>query len=125
MYNLIVGFIDGVASPDRLLEYTDDAARQYVAPSGAVDVSRLVNLPTRVMPELQDKQSLQVARVGSVADLALIGRDYRFRFVPDPAVPCDCLRSDRESIAVAGDRRLGVQPSPLGGQERRSLPSAS
>jgi hypothetical protein len=77
MYNLIVGFVDGVASADRLLEHTDDAVRQHVAPSGAVDVSRLVSLPTLVMPELQDPRSPQVARVGDVADLALVGRDYR------------------------------------------------
>lgn len=93
MYNLIVGFIDGAASADRLLEYTDDVARQYVAPSGALDVSRLVNLPALVMPELQDTQSPQVARVGDVADLTLVGRDYRFRFLPNPAVPV--IASDR------------------------------
>lgn len=93
MYNLIVGFIDGVASADRLLEYTDDTVRQYVAPFGAVDPSRLVGFPTLVMPELQDKGSPQVARVGEVADLVLVGRDYRFRFVPNPAVPP--IASDR------------------------------
>lgn len=93
MYNLIIGFIDGLASRDRLLEYTNDGLRQYVAPSGAVDVSRLVNLPTLVMPELQDGRSPQVARVGYVTDLALVGRDYRFRFVPNPAEPA--IASDR------------------------------
>src|SRR5690242_19186132 len=93
MYNLIVGFIEGVASQDRMLEYTDDAVRQYVAPSGALDVSRLVNFPTLVMPELHDKRSTQVARVGEIADLVLRGRDCRFRFVPDPAIPA--IVSDR------------------------------
>jgi hypothetical protein len=93
MYNLIVGFIEGVASQDRMLEYTDDAVRQYAAPSGALDVSRLVNFPTLVMPELQDRRSPQVARVGDIADLVLTGRDYRFRFVPDPAIPV--IASDR------------------------------
>jgi len=93
MYNLIVGFGDGVASGDRLLEHTDGAVRQYVAPSGAVDVTRLASFPTLVMPELQDRQSPQVARVGDVAELALVGRDYRFRFVPNPAVPA--IASDR------------------------------
>jgi hypothetical protein len=93
VYNLIVGFTAGVASEDRLLEYTDDAVRQYVAPSGAVDASRLVSFPTLLMPELQDKQSPQVARVGDVADLNLAGRDYRFRFVPNPAIPA--IASDR------------------------------
>ena len=93
MYNLIVGFIDGVVSEDRLLEYTDEAMQQFVAPFGEVDVSRLVNLPTLVMPELQDRRSPQVARVGYVADLVPIGRDYRFRFVPNPTVPA--IASDR------------------------------
>ena len=103
MYNLIVGFIDGEAPASRMLEYTEDAIRQYVAPSGAVDVSRLVNLPTLVMPELQDRQSLQVARVGHIADLALVGRDYRFRFLPNPTVPA--ISSDRIERA---SRRLQI-----------------
>jgi hypothetical protein len=93
VYNLIIGFTDGVASGDRLLEYTDDAVRQYVAPSGAVDVSRLGSYPALVMPELRDMRSPQVARVGDIADLTLAGRDYRFRFVPDPEVPA--IASDR------------------------------
>lgn len=93
MYNLIVGFVDGVASADRLLEHTDGAVRRWVAPSGAVDVSLLGGFPTLVMPELQDRRSPQVARVGDVADLALAGRDYRFRFIPNPAIPA--IASDR------------------------------
>jgi hypothetical protein len=103
VYNLIVGFVDGVASQDRLLEYTDDAVREYVAPSGAVDPSRLGSFPTLVMPELQDKRSPQVAHVGDVADLTLTGRDYRYRFVPDPAVPP--IASDRIERA---SRRLDI-----------------
>jgi hypothetical protein len=45
------------------------------------------------MPELRDKRSPQVARVGYVVDLSLVGRDYQFRFVPNPAVPA--IASDR------------------------------
>jgi len=93
MYNLIVGFIDGEAFASRMLEYTEAAVREYVAPSSAIDVSRLVNLPALVMPELQDSRSLQVARVGHIENLTLVGRDYRFRFVPNPAVPA--IASDR------------------------------
>jgi hypothetical protein len=87
VYNLIVGFTDGVVSGDRLLEYTDEVTQEYVAPSGAVDTSRLVRFPALLMPELRDKRSPQVARVGDITDLTLAGRDYRFRFVPDPTVP--------------------------------------
>lgn len=93
MYNLIVGFIDGEAFASRMLEHTEAAVRQYVAPSSAVDVSRLINLPALVMPELQDSRSRQVARVGHIENLTLVGRDYRFRFVPNPAVPA--IASDR------------------------------
>jgi hypothetical protein len=93
MYNLIVGFTDSVVSRDRLFEHTEGAVRQYIAPSGAVDLSLLASFPTLMMPELQDSGSPQVARVGDVTDLALAGRDYRFRFVPNPAVPV--ISSDR------------------------------
>lgn len=86
MYNLLVGFPDGTAFRDRVVEHTDDAIRAYVAPGGRVEPSRLVNLPTLVMPELGDSEP-QVARVGRIENLVLSGSDYRFRFVPNPAVP--------------------------------------
>lgn len=103
MYNLIVGFIDGEVFANRMLERTEDVIRQFVAPYGAVDVFRLTSLPTLVMPELQDRQSPQVARVGDIADLALVGDNYRFQFLPNPTVPT--ISSDR--IARAS-RRLGI-----------------
>ncbi|MER7420845.1 hypothetical protein ABT346_29370 [Micromonospora peucetia] len=85
MYNLLVGFPDGTAFGGRMVEHTDDAVRAYVAPSGRVDTSRLINLPTLVMPELGDREP-QVARVGHIENLMLSGSDYRFRFVPNPLV---------------------------------------
>ena len=107
MYNLIVGFIDGNVPADRMFEHTEPAIRQwvtpYVTPPGAVDVSRLASLPTLVMPELQDRQSPQVARVGDIADLAFTGRDYRFGFRPNPTV--HTIPSDRIERA---SRRLGI-----------------
>jgi hypothetical protein len=87
MYNLIVGFTGGQASADRVVEYTDNAILQYIAPSGAVDPARLPNLPTLLMPEVQDSGSRQVARVGHVEDLTLTGGLHRFRFVPTPGIP--------------------------------------
>src|SRR5436190_9070842 len=105
MYNLIVGYIDEVPA-DRMLEYTELAIKQwvspYASPSGLGDVSRLASLPTLVMPELQDTQSPQVARVGQIAYLEPMGRNYRFGFLPNPAVPA--IASDR--IARAR-RQLG------------------
>jgi hypothetical protein len=51
MFNLLVGFSEGTALGGRVVEYTDDAIRAYIAPAGRVDTSRLLNLPTLVMPE--------------------------------------------------------------------------
>ena len=94
VYNLIVGFIDGEVWANRMLEYTEDAMRQYVVtPYGAVDVSRLASLPALVMPELQNRQSPQVARVGDIADLAFAGGNYRFQFRPNESVPA--ISTDR------------------------------
>jgi hypothetical protein len=87
LFNLIIGFTEGQASPDRVLEWTDDRVKEWVSPSGIPDYSRLRNLPTLVMPELQDKQSQQVARVGYVEDISMSGRTLRFRFVPHLAFP--------------------------------------
>lgn len=86
MYNLLVGFPDGTAFGGRVVEYTDDVIRAYVAPGGRVDPWRLVNLPTLVMPEL-GSDGRQVARVGRVENLVLSGSDYRFRFLPSPVIP--------------------------------------
>lgn len=87
MFNLIVGFLDGQASAERVLEYTEDAIRQYIAPVSGIDLPRLRNLPTLLMPEPQDRRSSQIARIGHIEDLTVNGRTYRFRFVPNPAIP--------------------------------------
>lgn len=84
MYNLLVGFPEGSAFASRVVEYTDDVIRTYLAPGGRIDPTRLVNLPTLVMPETGDSTARQVARIGHIEDLALVGQDYRFRFVPSP-----------------------------------------
>jgi hypothetical protein len=87
MYNLIIGFLRGEVAVERVLEYTDDEVKAWVAPGGTLDVARLRNLPTLLMPEPQDSTSEQVARVGRIEDMTLNGRVWRFRFVASPAVP--------------------------------------
>ncbi|GAA2587078.1 hypothetical protein GCM10010435_76650 [Winogradskya consettensis] len=102
MYNLIVGFTDGEASPDRVVEYTDDAIRAYVEPGGKPDVARLLNLPTLVMPEI-DRGSPQVARVGHLENLRLDGRNYRFRFVPSavsPEISCSRIQAVADRLDI-------------------------
>lgn len=86
MYNLLVGFPDGEAYPERVVEYTDDVIKAYIAPAGRVETSRLINLPTLVMPETRSGER-QVARVGHMESLALSGRSYRFRFAPNTGIP--------------------------------------
>jgi hypothetical protein len=88
VYNLLVGFTEGVADRSRVVEHTDDAVRAYVASSGEVDLARLIHLPTLVMPEIGHSAARQVARVGYLEDLAVFtSKQYRFRFVPNPEVP--------------------------------------
>lgn len=104
MYNLIVGDTGegigvhvGVYGRDRMLEYTDPLIRQYMTTSphaaglstGGPDwpePSRLLNLPTLLMPELGFADCRQVARVGRLEYLQVVGGEYRFRFLPNPAV---------------------------------------
>lgn len=86
MYNLLVGFPDGTAFASRLFEYTDVGVKSVVAPGGGIDVARLMNLPTLLMPEI-GSDAPQVARVGRIEGLVRSGADYRYRFIPDPSVP--------------------------------------
>lgn len=86
MYNLLVGLRDGSARAERVVEFTDAEVMSYVAPAGKVDPSRLLNLPTLVMPELGDSSSRQVARIGHIENLTLTGADYTYRFVPNPDI---------------------------------------
>jgi hypothetical protein len=86
MYNLLVGFPDGEAYKERVVEYTDDAIRAYIAPGGTLDTSRLLNLPALVMPEIGigDPQSPRVGRIDYVKQS---GKNYQFRFAASSAIP--------------------------------------
>lgn len=88
VYNLLVGFAEGVADRSRVVEHTDDFVHAYVAPRGEVDIARLIHLPTLVMPEIGTSTARQVARVGHIEDLTVFTpKQYRFRFVANPEVP--------------------------------------
>lgn len=88
MYNLLVGYTEGVADRSRVVEHTDDAVRAYISPGGQVDPARLINLPTLVMPEIGHSTSRQVARVGHIEGLAVhTPKLYRFRFVANFEIP--------------------------------------
>lgn len=103
MFNLLIGLTDGQVGPDRLLEYTDEAIRGFLRPNGEFDPARVMGLPTLLMPELGDTRSEQIARVGHIESLTRAGRFYRFRFVPNPAMPE--INTDRLAT-LAGELRV-------------------
>lgn len=86
MYNLLIGFAPGVALGGRILEYTEPHVVEYVKPPAGLDLARLSGLPTLVMPEVGFDEP-QVAQVGHVTDLAWVGGNLHFRFVPNGTVP--------------------------------------
>lgn len=87
MYNLIVGAVDGTLGVGRFLEVVEPGLEEIVRPGGVPDTTRLLELPTLLMPEMGDDRSPQVAQAGNVLSVAKTGRDYRFRFLRNPAVP--------------------------------------
>jgi hypothetical protein len=104
MFNLIMGYSAGnEMQAARMFEYTDDEVEEFIAPGGIVNTSKLVSLPTLVMPELQDRDSEQIARVGHVEDLFLVGQDWRYRFVPNPSVapiPTDRIEAAARELRI-------------------------
>ncbi|GAA1560506.1 hypothetical protein GCM10009827_097210 [Dactylosporangium maewongense] len=102
MYNLLVGFPDEEAYAERVVEYTDEAIRSYIEPGGRLDTSRLLNLPTLVLPETGNDQP-QIARVGRLESMKVSGKVYHFRFVPSPTMPA--IPSARIGALAA---RLGI-----------------
>lgn len=87
MFNLIVGFTDGTATKDRMLEYTADDVKEFLQPDGSLDLGRLARLPTVVMPETGFADEKQVARVGKLTNLRWKGRELHFNLVDTPGIP--------------------------------------
>lgn len=114
MYNLLIGATRGAVGGDRLLEYTTDDIRQYIAPGatsrnvhGEVRTDRLLNLPTLLMPEIGSGDAEhQIARVGHVASVIKNGNDYTFTFVPNPAIapiPSEQIKASASQFGIIHD----------------------
>lgn len=111
MYNLLMGYTGGEAGADRMLEYTSDAVRQYVAPSTAggsartpIRFERLLNLPALVMPETGFVDVPQIARVGRISDIVPSGRSYRYTFTPNSAIdpiPTALIEAAGDALDIA------------------------
>lgn len=78
---------DTAIRADRLLEYTEPSVKVKIMRGDEVDTEGLKRMPALVMPELQDSTRRQVATVGTIESVRLVGRDCKFRFVPDPDIP--------------------------------------
>jgi len=86
LYNLIVG--RGALGPleeGRIFEYTDQGVQDAL--NGTDDMPTAVRgLPTLYMPELQDREAEQAARVGDLTRFDRQGRNYRITFTPNPTI---------------------------------------
>lgn len=103
MYNLLIGFSETTALGSRVFEHTDQAMLDFVRPNGVLDVSRVLGLPTLIMPEVGDSHSPPIARVGRITSLQRSGSDYRFTFVQNAGFPA--LSTDRIASLAA---ELGI-----------------
>lgn len=100
MFNLIVGFTGDTADSSRMLEYTSDPVREYVAPAGRPDPSRLLHLPTLVMPETGDGNSRQVAQIGRLEHLTPSGSSYRFQLAPLREIPSTEVEAPADALGI-------------------------
>ncbi|MBC9225168.1 hypothetical protein GL325_02410 [Aeromicrobium sp. 636] len=92
MFNLIVGADTDMSVPlERVGESTDTHLTAYIKSSGVLNVDRLRNLPTLLMPEISPNDPQGHARRGRVSDIRVTksGRNatVEFDFTPDPSVP--------------------------------------
>ncbi|MDX8348901.1 hypothetical protein SLH49_13020 [Cognatiyoonia sp. IB215446] len=89
MFNLIVAGgtrhnRQDVLAASRIFEYTEDWIRDEFRPNGNIDFTRLCRLPTLFMEEgIGD----EVARLGWLSRVDLVGRELRFQYAFDPDVP--------------------------------------
>lgn len=101
MFSLIMGASadDTAMRAERLFEYTDPALKAAFS----ADLNQLTQIPTLVMPELQDQTRLQIARMGRIDRISVVGRDCHYRFVPDadiPAIPSSVIESIASSLLI-------------------------
>lgn len=110
MFNLIVG-VDGTSSIplDRVGEATVDHLREYMRPSGVLEVSRVQNLPTLAMPEIDPNKPVGHARLGKISNVRIsgVGRqaEVLFDFIPDsnvPSIPAATVLAHAPSLDVQG-----------------------
>lgn len=81
MYNLIIGLNSSeFLEEGRVFEYTDDELISSAMDDGTIR-RIILDLPTLFMPEPQDTNAEQVARIGRVVRFDHTGKNYRIRFL--------------------------------------------
>ena len=88
-------------------------------------ITDVVGLPTLVMPETGGEPSADFARIGHIEGMHLVGREYRYRFVPTPGVlpiPTDQVVAVAASLSALP---TGVLENPLGGKGTRLVRGAA
>lgn len=89
---------------DRVFEHTEEELAHFFMAASPAGRARLASLPVLVLPELQDREPA-LARVGHIeGGLSLVGTEWRYRFVPNPAVAPISLARIRE---YAGELQIG------------------
>lgn len=90
MFNLIVSgggwhpHRDSFGS-GRVLEHTESSVAQRFMPNKVLDITAVSKLPTVFMSETQGAGN-QVARVGTITQLKLVGTEYQIEYAIDPAI---------------------------------------
>jgi hypothetical protein len=74
-------------SQSRVLEYTDSAVADQVAPNGVLDLDKIITLPTVFAAETAWDRSQPPARVGTLTQVRPIGRDFQLEYRYDLDVP--------------------------------------
>lgn len=100
MFSLLVGLNDGLVSPSRLFEYTDEV---LVARLRSDYPASLQSLPALSMPEIGDDRFEQIARVGTITSIRPSGGDVRFTFVPNSnlePIPLSAIEEMAPSLDV-------------------------
>ncbi len=89
MFNLIVagGTRDNrrdSMTVGRVFEYTEDYLTARYMPNGRMDIPAVMGMPTLFMEE---GLSSEVARIGWLSRIEIIGQDYQFHYMFDPDIP--------------------------------------
>lgn len=74
-------------SRGRVLEYTDGAIVDAVAPNDTLDIDKILTLPAVFASENSHDGSQPPARVGRLTRVRIVGKDYQLEYNFDPAVP--------------------------------------